>query len=265
MRKKLILFVVLLLFISTFSYAQNQSGTIYYTEIKSISEPGANSESFNSVLHFTSDLSLYVVEVDSLENGGKKIAKTTQTEEGTKIVRSQSSAKGVYNILNRTTSELTSNARFNYNINYTETLQKIEWKITNEQKLIESIKVTKATTHFRGRDYTAWFAPEIPIPLGPWKLNGLPGLIIEVQADDKSLLFLFKSLNIPNSKMGSLPAILSSKVNAIDFESYKTVQKEHYKENIEYMRSLAQRYNASLNLRSEKEEFLSRYLEYFGE
>lgn len=43
----------------------------------------------------------------------------------------------------------------------------------------------RATTHFRGRDYIAWFAPDIPIPHGPWKFGGLPGLIFRVYSTDR--------------------------------------------------------------------------------
>jgi GLPGLI family protein len=36
----------------------------------------------------------------------------------------------------------------------------------------------KATTTFGGRDYVAWFTTELPIPDGPYKFGGLPGLIV---------------------------------------------------------------------------------------
>lgn len=64
---------------------------------------------------------------------------------------------------------------------------KINWYITNEQKKIDNYNVTKATGKFRGRNYTVWFTPEIPVNAGPWKLNGLPGLIMEAEDDAKAI------------------------------------------------------------------------------
>lgn len=58
---------------------------------------------------------------------------------------------------------------------------KLDWKILTESKEIGTYTVIKAETSFRGRDYTAWFAPSIPIQAGPWKLFGLPGLIFKVE------------------------------------------------------------------------------------
>jgi GLPGLI family protein len=63
----------------------------------------------------------------------------------------------------------------------------IDWKILNDEKIISGYRCQKATGRFRGREYTAWFTKEIPVPYGPWKLFGLPGLILAVQ--DKKGVF----------------------------------------------------------------------------
>ena len=59
----------------------------------------------------------------------------------------------------------------------------INWKVTKESKKILGYTTYKATTTFRGRNYIAWFAPELPYNYGPWKLGGLPGLILKVEND----------------------------------------------------------------------------------
>lgn len=61
---------------------------------------------------------------------------------------------------------------------------KLEWVITDENKTIAGYKCLKATTTFRGRKWIAWFTPDIPIASGPWKLYGLPGLILEISSVD---------------------------------------------------------------------------------
>lgn len=67
---------------------------------------------------------------------------------------------------------------------YLEEMDQFEWEILPETKKIKNYQVQKATTSFSGRDYIAWFSPEIPIAEGPYKFNGLPGLILEI-ADTK--------------------------------------------------------------------------------
>lgn len=47
----------------------------------------------------------------------------------------------------------------------------------------------KATTTYAGRTWTVWFAEDLPINAGPWKLSGLPGLIMD--AYDTDSLFRF--------------------------------------------------------------------------
>ncbi len=55
----------------------------------------------------------------------------------------------------------------------------------------------KATGHYRGRDYEVWYAPDIPIPSGPFKLGGLPGLIMEARSTDGKVQFLFSGMEYP--------------------------------------------------------------------
>lgn len=62
---------------------------------------------------------------------------------------------------------------------YTEPLGEIQWEIADSTKNILGYDCVMATAHYHGRDWTAWFTPDIPLPEGPWKLTGLPGLILE--------------------------------------------------------------------------------------
>jgi GLPGLI family protein len=73
---------------------------------------------------------------------------------------------------------------------YEEPTQIPKWTITDEDKEILGYLSKKATAHYLGREWIAYFASEIPINQGPWKLWGLPGLIVE--AYDSENLFKFE-------------------------------------------------------------------------
>src|SRR5690606_15007177 len=53
----------------------------------------------------------------------------------------------------------------------------------------------KATTHFAGRKWIAWFASEIPFQDGPYKFRGLPGLIFQIEDADKFHVFTLQSIS----------------------------------------------------------------------
>ena len=56
----------------------------------------------------------------------------------------------------------------------------IAWSIeVDSVKNLLGYECVKATADYHGRKWTVWFAPEIPVSDGPWKLHGLPGLILE--------------------------------------------------------------------------------------
>ena len=61
--------------------------------------------------------------------------------------------------------------------------EKPVWTLLPDTATILTYHCRKATCHFRGRSYMAWFTMEIPVSEGPWKLCGLPGLIIKAEDD----------------------------------------------------------------------------------
>lgn len=46
-----------------------------------------------------------------------------------------------------------------------------------------------AKTNFKGRTWYAWYAEDIPLQEGPWKLCGLPGLILKAYDENKEFEF----------------------------------------------------------------------------
>jgi len=70
-------------------------------------------------------------------------------------------------------------------------LPAIDWKISSDTATFGGLHCQKATGHFKGRDYTAWFCPDMPLHVGPWKLNGLPGVIVQAYDAKKDVQFMF--------------------------------------------------------------------------
>lgn len=75
---------------------------------------------------------------------------------------------------------------------------KQQWVITDSIKTLNNFQLQKAVTNFGGRSWVAWFSRDIPIPYGPYKFNGLPGLIMELYDTKKDYCFkVIKSEKIP--------------------------------------------------------------------
>jgi GLPGLI family protein len=77
---------------------------------------------------------------------------------------------------------------------YVENFEIPKWNILNETQEILSHPCKKATCRFRGRDYIAWYAIDIPISRGPYKFAGLPGLIMKIS--DTENLYSFECVGI---------------------------------------------------------------------
>ncbi len=81
-----------------------------------------------------------------------------------------------------------------------EKIPQIKWKITDSTKVINNYECFKAEGSFAGRNYSVWFAPELPAFFGPWKFHGLPGAVLEVNDELKEIRFIstkIKHVNQP--------------------------------------------------------------------
>ncbi len=80
---------------------------------------------------------------------------------------------------------------------YEEDVPELEWEITGEHGTVASFDCQKAECDFRGRRWEAWFTTDIPVGEGPWKLRGLPGLIL--YARDTTGQYSFEAVSVTDS------------------------------------------------------------------
>jgi len=81
------------------------------------------------------------------------------------------------------------------NYEYKENRPNLKWDLIAENKMILDYKVHKARVHYGGRTWLAWYAPQIPIPLGPYVFGGLPGVIMELYDQGNNFHFLAVGLD----------------------------------------------------------------------
>lgn len=79
---------------------------------------------------------------------------------------------------------------------YEDAVPEIEWTIGDQTREILGYTCRRADCTLYGRRFTAWFTEEIPVAGGPWKLQGLPGLVMAA-ADDEGL-YSFEIIGLRN-------------------------------------------------------------------
>lgn len=64
------------------------------------------------------------------------------------------------------------------------------WEMVGDSvRSILGYRCALAKTRYGGREWYAWFAMELPFNSGPWKLCGLPGLILQAEDADREYVF----------------------------------------------------------------------------
>jgi GLPGLI family protein len=88
--------------------------------------------------------------------------------------------------------ELVANQKmFFFNYIFDVTYPDIAWQISADTATVGGFRCQVATGRWRGRLWTVCFCPELPFRYGPWKLNGLPGLILQAADSTNQVSFTF--------------------------------------------------------------------------
>lgn len=140
------------------------------------------------------EISLWVDSLKSTPDGKaqymeilRKSCMTVEPDGSTKWDLSKGPSKNVYTYVftNLAENGVTLYGKFGEDQgHYTEPIDEMTWTIVEDSTTtVLGYECVMAESDYHGRLWKAWFAPEIPVPFGPWKLRGLPGLILKAEAD----------------------------------------------------------------------------------
>lgn len=77
-------------------------------------------------------------------------------------------------------------------------MEKTEWAISEDTLTLGGYLCHRATGMYAGRVWNVWFTENIAVSVGPWKLGGLPGLILK--AEDSRRIHSFVLCGLINRK-----------------------------------------------------------------
>lgn len=143
---------------------------------------------------YFNDLSLWVDSLKSTPEGKakymeiiKKACMTVEPDGSTSWDLTKGPVKKSYTYVftNLANESLTHYSKYGEdNGYYLEPLSELKWTIVEDSTAaVLGYECIMAESDYHGRHWKAWFAPEVPMPFGPWKLHGLPGLILKAEAN----------------------------------------------------------------------------------
>lgn len=119
-----------------------------------------------------------------------------------------------------------------------EDLKSIEWQlIPGEIKNINGFKSYKAKGEFRGRNYVAWYSPDIPLRVGPWKFQGLPGLILDIRDSTNNFQWTATEIVYPYSNGSPIEEPNEENLTEISLKDYVILMKDY--SDLQYKKRIA--------------------------
>ncbi|MDR6192981.1 GLPGLI family protein [Siphonobacter sp. SORGH_AS_0500] len=239
MKKKLLVVFGWLMVMCTYAQAQELEGTVTYERNTSYTKmvaklPYLSQEEKDRAkmmwgneegdkqkmkLTFTPDQSLYTY-----------IGEQGETDDGRWSWR-QSDYVIQRNFEKQTLTELQEFAGKTYIIQ--DSLKAPKWKVLNQLKDIAGHICMKAETEdlVKNQKIIAWFADDIPVSVGPERMYGLPGIILELDYNDGVSVITATKVEMKkvDPKELALPKMKGKKINMADHDR---IIKEHIKDSI---------------------------------
>lgn len=103
-----------------------------------------------------------------------------------------------------------------------EPLPGIPWRFTGAVRKLGPWDCQQALGEFRGREYEVWFTPEVAVAIGPWKLQGIPGLVV-LATDQAGAVTLTLTSWKPSGE--GVPWVETPE-DCLDVKSYAELQRE---------------------------------------
>lgn len=262
--KIILIFFLTLNFNSTYA----QDGIVYYKYIDALGVGNQNGEIYNAYTMFSRNNSFFVVAKDSLENAVSKSNSKPhyQNKDGSRNTLSNGlvlTKQGQQVVCDYSNKIMLSNVFDGKHTYVKEVLPKFIWKITKEKKKIGKFNCILGETNFRGRKYFAWYTPDIPVYSGPWKLNGLPGMILEAYDEGKYISWTFQKYQFPITVAQNYTIRKEKKgkdVKFLNLEEFKIYCKEDIQRGYEKLLIMAKEHPGMQPI---KEPMTSYYLEGF--
>lgn len=106
-------------------------------------------------------------------------------------------------------------------LRYDEPTSTLNWTLSDSTITVLGYRCRMALCKFRGREWTAFYAEEIPVSEGPWKLHGLPGLIMKAYDSQKHYSFECKGIKSNSSRPITIYKVPFNNTNRRAFYSTK--------------------------------------------
>ncbi|WP_378186012.1 GLPGLI family protein [Aquimarina sp. W85] len=223
--------ILLFIFVIAQNFAQkNSKGIVTYSQV--INNPDGSRFASPYKLYFDANRSFFerLGTAKRMDNEFNKKNNSTGQQVSSTILKTNLPLNYYY------TNTLKNILIFRENVvmkNYIvkDSMEVLPWKLHKDQKKVSSYTCQKATTDYRGRQWTVWFTTEIPITHGPWKLRGLPGLILEANEASGKYEFIAHTIRLdPNDKIINDTLKIPNTTDMQDMEIYKMALKNKDKD-----------------------------------